>query len=118
VGRLVEEGKFKEALEVVFAYVRSSNKYFDEHKPWAELNNDPSSCSTTLYTCIQIIANLSNLLEPFLPFSSERIRGYLELGEPGWEYTQVLPGKLLPAPEILFQRIDRSRIQEEIDRLG
>jgi methionyl-tRNA synthetase len=118
VGRLVEEGKFKEALELVFAYVRSSNKYFDERKPWAELKSDPSSCSTTLYTCIQIIANLSNLLEPFLPFSSERIRSYLGLGEPGWEYTQVLPAKPLPAPDILFQRIDRSRIQEETDRLG
>jgi methionyl-tRNA synthetase len=118
IGVLIEEGKFKEALETIFAYVRRSNKYFDERKPWSELNNDPPNCSTTLVTCIHIIANLSNLLEPFLPFTCEKIRGFLGLNEPSWGYTQVPPGQLLPLPELLFQRIDLSRIQEEVERLG
>lgn len=74
-GRLIEAGHLKDALEYIFSYVRKANQYFDLHKPWIQIKEDQQSCGSTLYTCVQIIANLANLLQPFLPFSCDKIRG-------------------------------------------
>ncbi|MGV2787662.1 class I tRNA ligase family protein, partial [Clostridium perfringens] len=68
-GALIEGGRLKEALESIFSVVRMANKYFDEQKPWIQVKEDREACGTTLYTCVQIIANLANLLQPFIPFS-------------------------------------------------
>ena len=73
VGVLIEAGKFKIGLETIFSFIRASNKYFDERKAWAQIKaENPADGWATLFTCVQIIANLSNLLAPFLPFSCER----------------------------------------------
>ncbi|KAI7247069.1 hypothetical protein KC345_g12000, partial [Hortaea werneckii] len=88
-GRLIEAGSFKEALELVFANIRKANKYFDQQQPWLQTGNDPAGCASTLYTCVQIIANLSNLLNPFIPFSCAKIRRFLSLGEPEWQPVYV-----------------------------
>ncbi|MBP1989149.1 methionine--tRNA ligase [Paenibacillus eucommiae] len=116
-GELIEAGKFKAALEAIFTFIRSSNKFFDERKPWAQWKENPEACKATLYTCVQIIANLSNLLEPFLPFACNKIRTFLAISQPAWSYSEVKPGQSLQAPEILFERIDISRIQEEESKL-
>lgn len=118
VGRFIEEGHMKEGLETIFSFVRSANKYFDERKPWVQVKADPSDCKETLYTCVQIIANLSNLLEPFLPFSCEKIRSFFNIEYPTWTYTEVVLGQEIQPPEVLFARIDPNRIQEEVNRLG
>ena len=68
-GALIEEGCLKEAIEPIFQYVRQANKYFDEQKPWVQIKEDREACGRTLHTCAQIIANLANLLQPFVPFS-------------------------------------------------
>lgn len=116
-GALLEAGKCKAAIETVFAYVRSSNKYFDERKPWIQVKDDPAAGADTLYTCVQIIANLSNLLSPFLPFSCERIRSFLSITEPCWSYLEIPSLTKLQAPEPLFERIDLSQIDEEVARI-
>lgn len=116
-GELIENGKLKEALETVFAFIRSCNKYFDEQKPWNQIKENVDSCSHTLSTCVQILANLSNLLEPFVPFSCIKIRGFLSLSVPTWKYVECPAGRELTQVEVLFQRIDVSRIEEEVHRL-
>lgn len=116
-GRLIEAGCFKEALELVFAHIRKANKYFDQQQPWLQIGNDPAGCSSTLYTCVQIIANLSNLLNPFIPFSCAKIRGFLSLGEPGWQPVYVPAQQPVRGLELLFERIDVKRIDEETERL-
>jgi methionyl-tRNA synthetase len=98
--------------------VRLANKYFDERKPWIQVKEDHEACATTLYTCVQIIANLANLLQPFIPFSCDRIRGFLSLERPVWEWCHVPAGRPLHGVELLFERIDTSRIEEETRRLG
>jgi methionyl-tRNA synthetase len=118
VGTLIEDGKFKIALETIFSFIRSSNKFFDERKPWAQFKESPAECRATLYTCVQIIANLSNLLTPFLPFSCEKIRTFLDITQSDWKYIEVAPKQILHSPELLFERIDVSRIQEEENKLG
>ncbi|MFG1734139.1 methionine--tRNA ligase [Paenibacillus sp. 843] len=117
-GALIEEGRLKEALESIFGVVRLANKYFDEQKPWIQVKEDREACGTTLYTCVQIIANLVNLLQPFIPFSCDRIRGVLSLEKPVWEWCRVPAGRPIHGVELLFERIDTSRIEEETRRLG
>lgn len=116
-GRLIEAGSFKEALEYIFSHVRQANKYFDQQQPWLQIKSDPAACRSTLYTCVQIIANLSNLLNPFIPFSCGKIRGFLGLGEPGWTPVVVPAQQPVYGLEIIFNRIDVKQIEEETERL-
>ncbi|NLO40304.1 MAG: methionine--tRNA ligase [Ruminiclostridium sp.] len=116
-GSTVEQGNFKEALEEIFAYIRAANKFFDDEQPWITVKNNPDRCDETMNACVQIIANLSNLLEPFLPFSSEKVRGFLSITKPSWEVVKVEPGLELRPVEILFERIDKKVVQQEEDRL-
>ncbi|MEK4993486.1 methionine--tRNA ligase [Paenibacillus sp. FSL H7-0918] len=116
-GRLIEAGNLKDALEFIFSYVRKANQYFDLQKPWIRIKEDQVSCDSAIYTCVQIIANLANLLHPFLPFSCDKIRGFLSLELPNWQPCSVPPYQQVTDLQLLFERIDISRIKEEEDRL-
>lgn len=113
IGNLIEQGCFKEALDTIFTLIRAANKFFDEEQPWITLKNDISKCKETLNTCVQIIANFSQLLDPFIPFSSDIIRKILHIEKTEWQYTQVPDGLELGKVELLFERIDKQVIQEE-----
>ncbi|REE88956.1 methionyl-tRNA synthetase [Paenibacillus taihuensis] len=118
VGELIEAGRFKEAVEQIFSVIRRANKYFDEEKPWNTYRDNPTACAQTLYVCTQIIANLSSLLNPFLPAACARIRAFLAIGdEPGWELITVPAGQKLSGVSHLFERIPVERIKEEEERL-
>ncbi|NLD48559.1 MAG: methionine--tRNA ligase, partial [Clostridiaceae bacterium] len=94
-----------------------ANKFFDEEQPWITLKQNIEKCRQTLFTCVQIIANLSILLEPFLPFSSSKIRSMLHIESTGWKYTEVPFDQIIEDVNILFERIDKKRIQEEIENM-
>lgn len=116
-GNLIEEGSFKDALDAIFAFIRSANKYFDEEQPWATIKRNDEKCADTLYTCVQIIANLSNLLEPFIPFSSSKVRDLLSIKSPSWQYVIIPAGREIKEAGLLFQRIDKKLIDEELRKL-
>jgi methionyl-tRNA synthetase len=116
VGTLIENGSFKLALEKIFEVVRSANKYFDERQPWKQVNIDLEGCKVTLATCVFIIANLAQLLSPFIPFSSERVRDMLSISEWRWTMITNIP-VALQAIQPLFQRIDVAKIENEIENL-
>lgn len=118
IGDLIEHGRLKDSLETIFRFIRNANKYFDERKPWNQIHENIANCEETLYTCVQIIANLSNLLEPFIPFSCQKTRSFLGMELPTWAYTEITPGQKIQPIEVLFERIDTRRIQEEANRLG
>ncbi|MBC8079684.1 MAG: class I tRNA ligase family protein [Gorillibacterium sp.] len=113
-GQYIVGARLKQALDHLFTYVRKANKYFDERKPWKNVQDAPDQADNTLYTCVQIIANLSNLLSPFLPFSSEQIHGFLGQSLRCWHYIEVVAGTTLQAPKILFERIDPKQIDAEL----
>ncbi len=117
VGNLIEKAYFKDAINEIFEFVRSANKYFDTEQPWITRDTDEAVCKNTLYNCVQIIANLAILLYPFLPFSSEKICGWLGLKN-NWEYQSVAAGYQLPEIEILFRRIDKKVIDIETEKLN
>ncbi len=116
-GELIEQGCFKAALEAIFSCIRRANKYFDEQQPWITVKNDLPKCKAALNTCMQVIANLSILLDPFLPFSSKKLRDTLSLGEPSWQPAAIPSGTALGHVEILFERLDKKVIKEEQERL-
>ena len=74
-------------------------------------------CQDTIYNCIQLIANLSVLLAPFLPFSSGKIQSLLQVPNE-WKPHLVQARIPIPEPEILFDRIDKKVEQEEVSKLG
>lgn len=115
-GDLIESGRCKAALDAIFEFVRYSNKYFDSKKPWETRQENPGDCEDTLYTCVQITANLAILLEPFLPFSSAKIRTWLPLNK-AWAPQDVPAGLKIPQPEILFERLEKTVVAEELARL-
>lgn len=117
VGDKIEKGLFKDALDSIFEFIRFSNKYFDLSEPWKTRTSDISGCYNTLYNCVQIIANLSILLEPFLPFSSSKIRSWLNIRNV-WEKQYVAPDSILPEINILFERLDKALVDEELENIG
>lgn len=116
VGEQIERGRFKDALDDIFEFVRKANKYFDSRQPWITRDTDQKDCADTLHNCVQLIAGLAVLLYPFLPFSSERVCGWLQLS-PEWKRQQVEPGYRLPGIQVLFQRLDKKLVEEENERL-
>ena len=116
VGALIESGGMKEALNTIFEFIRYGNKYFDSKKPWETRNTDIKNCSDTIYNCVQMIANIAILLEPFLPFSSSKIRGWLAV-ENDWVIKNVPAGLSIPKTEILFERLDKKVVDDELERL-
>lgn len=116
VGDNIEEGYFKEALTLVMNFCRKYSKYFDSSNVWSLINTNPTKCSEIIYNCLQIIVNLSNLLEPFIPNTCEKIRKSLKIEEPIWSYTEQNNIKI-DEIDILFNRIDKKRAIEEVSIL-
>lgn len=116
VGRKIENGVFKDAIDEIFEFVRSANKFFDSEQPWITRTANRTACENTLYQCVQIIANLAVLLAPFLPFSSEKVCKWLSINNK-WARQSVAAGYSLPEVELLFERIDKNVIDIEVQKL-
>ncbi len=117
IGKLIEQGNIKTALEKVFEFIRSANKYFDENAPWTTVKDNLDACGNTIYNCIYSIANLSNLLTPFLPESSQKIKVWLSIEEDKWEEIEPKRGTSIGEVAILFERLDKKIIDEEKNSL-
>ena len=85
--------------------VEFANKYYDERQPWVQKKENIEEFNNTIYTCSVIIANLSNLFEPFMPESSAKIRKYLKIEKPCWNYISIEDNIKLDNIEPLFTRI-------------
>lgn len=116
-GKEIEKGNLKTALEEIFDFIRSCNKYFDREQPWITIKENPEQCTETINTCIQIIANLSNLLSPFIPLSAKTVRNFIDIKEPGWEYIEVKSDVDITKVEKLYERIEKDKIEKEVNRL-
>lgn len=116
VGSKIEKCEFKSALEYVFSKIKAANKYFDDEKPWVVVKEDVQKCKNILYSCVQIIVNLTNVLEPFIPKSCEKARLFLGMNEPTWQYVELKEVRIKDI-QLLFERIDKKRISEEVKRL-
>ena len=113
VGADIEATRFKGALNRIMDAFRECNRYIDEREPWKTRKTDLALCAATVNTCIQAVRTLGVLLEPFLPFASEKIRSSLNVDRQAWTWPRAaewLPvGHALgPQPEVLFKKLDIS----------
>lgn len=105
VANLIENLEFRAATEKVMNLVEYANKFYDESKPWIQKKEDIEGFNNTIYTCAVIIANLSNLFEPFMPKACEKIREYLKITNPQWNFITIEDNIQLENIEPLFNRI-------------
>jgi len=113
--------KFREAQKEAMNLARIGNKYIAETEPWKLWKTDPKRVETILYISLQLVANLSIAFEPFLPFSSKKLREIINMTEYDWSElgsTDLLPaGKQLAEPELLFDKIDDEAIEAQLRKL-
>ena len=105
-GKLIEDGEFRLALDMIMDYAVLGNKYYDEKAPWIQVKEDISSFNDTTYTCVYIMANLSNLLNPFMPSSADKIKKILNLNAYKWEEYKLDNNLKVNDLELLFDRIE------------
>lgn len=113
--------KFREAQKEAMNLARIGNKYITECEPWKVWKTDPKRVETILNISLQLVANLAIAFEPFLPFSSEKLRSMINM--PNFEWSQLGSTELLKAgtqlaePELLFEKIDDETINKQLQKL-
>ena len=122
VEALIENFKFREAQKEAMNLARIGNKYIADEEPWKVIKTDPERVKTIIYISLQLTANLAIAFEPFLPFSSARLREMICMDTLNWEdlgKTDLLPtGKQLAQPSLLFSKIEDETIQFQTEKLA
>lgn len=106
VGSLIEKGELRNALDLIQGLINDANKYYDEMKPWVLVKEDIDKFNDVTYTCLNLMANISNLIEPFIPKSSKKLKEMLQIDNNNWEYLEVKQNLHLENIQILFERIE------------
>lgn len=121
VEALLENFKFRDAQKEAMNLARIGNKYIADEEPWKVIKTDPERVKTIIYISLQLTANLAIAFEPFLPFSSAKLREMICMDELNWEElgkTDLLPaGKKLGKPSLLFSKIEDDVIKMQVDKL-
>ena len=121
VERLLENFRFRDAQKEAMNLARIGNKYLADSEPWKVIKTDPERVKTILNLSLQLVANLAIAFEPFLPFSSQKLRTMLNVDSLGWEQlgsTALIPaGHVIGKPELLFEKIEDSVVEAQIARL-
>jgi len=147
VGDLYDQVKLRGALSAGMSLAAEVNKYLDDQAPWFEIKKDKEEAAKTIYTALRAIDSMKILLAPVLPFSSEKLHRLLGYDQPlfgtqevkpvsddlsehkvlrynpegatgTWAPSDLPPGQSLREPEPLFEKLDRSVAEEELQRLG
>lgn len=105
-GQLICDGELKEAINMIIEYATLGNKYYDENAPWVLVKEDINKFNDVTYTCAYIMANLSNLLNPFMPSSADKIKDMLSLKPFKWEEDRISGNIKINELQLLFNRID------------
>ena len=125
IGQSVEKSlelfRFREAIKTTMDLARLGNKYLADTEPWKLIKTDAERVKTILNISLQITANLTLLMDPFLPFTMEKLRGFLQFKETSWELIGspdlLAPGHLLAKASLLFEKIEDEQIQAQLDKL-
>lgn len=118
----LETYHFREALREAMNLARLGNKYLTDTEPWKLAKSDMERVATILNVSLQICANLSVAFEPFLPFTSAKLREILNLGNISWEAfgqpSILAAGHKLNEARLLFEKIEDSEIEFQINKLN
>ena len=118
----IENYRFREALKEAMNVARIGNKYLADCEPWKLVKTDPERVKTILNIALQITANLSIVVEPFMPFTAAELLAMLRLEPLDWERIGatdlVAAGHRIGTPELLFEKIEDDVIQAQLDKLA
>ena len=123
LSKSIERYRFREASQELMNLARLGNKYLADEEPWKVIKSDPQRVQTIMYIALQISAALAVLSEPFLPWSSQKLKTMLQLQSQSW--TAVERGDALLEPdhqigpsELLFAKIEDSEIEQQLEKLA
>ena len=118
----IENYRFREALKDAMNLARLGNKYLADSEPWKLVKTDPERVKTILNVALQITANIAVAIEPFMPFTAEKVLKLLQIGKPGWDEldsTALLEaGHVIGTPELLFEKIEDSVVEAQLEKLA
>jgi len=117
----LEAFRFRQALAEAMNLARLGNKYLADTEPWKVVKTDPERVKTIMYVSLQITANLAILLEPFLPFSMDKLRGWLGITGLHWDAAGrsdlLAPGHAVSSGELMFTKVEDAEIAKQIQKL-
>ncbi len=122
----IERSRFREASQELMNVARLGNKYLADEEPWKTIKTDEERTKTVMYVALQIASALAALSEPFLPFTSAKLKNILAIrsGEIETQWTEIASKKVLLPPghqiekgELLFSKIEDAEIQKQLDKL-
>ena len=121
VETLLDQFRFRDAQKEAMNLARIGNKYLADAEPWKVIKTDPERVKTVLHLSLQLVANLAIAFEPFLPFSSQRLRTMIGLPAAEWERLGSIDllkaGAQLAEPQLLFEKIDDCVVAAQLQRL-
>ena len=121
VEKSIGQYRFREALKFAMDLARLGNKYLADAEPWIVVKTDAERVKTIMYVSLQITANLTIIFAPFLPFSMDKLRGFLNMDELNWSNlgrTDLLQaGHKINTPELLFEKIEDEVIEKQVNKL-
>lgn len=121
LGECLDNFKFREGLKEAMNIARIGNKYLADSEPWKLIKTDPERVKTILNQAIQLCANLAVVFEPFTPFMSKALCGQLGIDNLEWsmagKFDLIESGKKLAEPALLFEKIEDSVIEGQIEKL-
>ena len=121
VEQSIERFRFREALKETMNLARLGNKYLADTEPWNHNKNDDERIKTIMNISLQICANLSVLLKPFLPFTAKKLSGFLNFESSDWKNIGkrdlLIPGHKINKASHLFQKIDDKLIEKQVQKL-
>ena len=122
VEKSIDSFRIRESLKNAMDLARLGNKYLADEEPWKVVKTDAERVKTVMNICLQITANLTICMEPFLPFSMDKLRGFLNLEKMDWVKlgeTDLLPsGHKVNKPELLFEKIEDKVIEAQLQKLA
>ncbi len=122
VAESLEAVRLREALNTSMGLAREANRYLDAQAPWRQVKTDKAAAGRTLYTAMQALMALRVTLNPFLPFSAQRLHELLgrdgKVEDVGWRFETSEPAAPLPEPKPLFTKLDDSVADEMLAKLG
>lgn len=121
ISHSIELYRFREALSELMNLARLGNRYLTENEPWKIFKTDPDRVKTILAVSLEIVARLTVLSEPFLPFTAEKLRKMMRMGSFGWDDAAspalLVTGHQLGEAILLFEKVEDSMIELQVQKL-
>jgi len=122
IEKSIESYRFREAIKEMMNMARLGNKYLADTEPWKLIKTDESRVKTILNIALQITASLTTVMEPFIPFSAEKLRNFLNIDSINWDNignTDVVAvGHQINKPSLLFEKIEDETIEIQLKKLA